>query len=97
MAYALKMSVNGYKHGYCSHWLFVESLPFDSRPGLWMAESPQAWIASARARSGEEVGDQLNSFHEFAESLAHHGQALDLHGDIFLTLLKYAHNGLGGN
>lgn len=95
MAYALNMSVFGYKHGYCSNWLFLESLPFDARPGLWMAESPQAWIAAAHARRGEEVGEQLISYHEFGE--AFRGQTPDFYGDVFLTLVVYAHNGLGGN
>ncbi|RFU24999.1 hypothetical protein B7463_g11329, partial [Scytalidium lignicola] len=95
MAYVLNMSVFGYKYGYCSNWLFMESLPFDARPGLWMAESPQAWIAVAHARSGEEVGEQLNSYHEFAE--AFRGQTTDFCGDAFLTLVAFVHNGLGGN
>lgn len=95
MAYVLNMSVIGYKHGYCSNWLFIESLPFDARPGLWMAESPQAWIAAAHARFGEEVGERLNSYHEFAE--AFRGQTPDFCGDAFLMLVAFAHNGLGGN
>ncbi|KIW13079.1 hypothetical protein PV08_08266 [Exophiala spinifera] len=95
MAYTLNLSVTGYKYGYCPNWLFMESLPFDHRPGLWMAESPQAWIASAHARCGEEVGEQLKSYHEFAEAC--HGQTPDFGGDPFLTLLAFAHNGLGGN
>jgi hypothetical protein len=95
MAYALNMSVIGYKYGYCSNWLFLESLPFDARPGLWMAESPQAWVSVARARSGEEVGERLNSYHEFAE--AYRGQTPDFCGDVFLTLAAFAHIGIGGN
>jgi len=95
MAYVLNLSVFGYKHGYCSNWLYMESLPFDARPGLWMAESPQAWIAAAQARSGKEVGEWLNSYHEFAE--AFRGPTPDFCGDAFLTLVAFAHNGLGGN
>jgi hypothetical protein len=95
MAYALNLSVFGYKYGYCSNWLFMESLPFDARPGLWMAESPHVWIAAAHARFGEEVGERLNSYHEFAT--AFHGQTPDLCGDVFLHLVVLAHNGLGGN
>ncbi|OKL61574.1 hypothetical protein UA08_03439 [Talaromyces atroroseus] len=91
MSYALVMAVSSFNYGYCSHWLFIESLPFDKRPGLWMAESPQAWIAAARARTGEEVGEQLNSFHEFAISCD--GSDLSFCGDEFLALLAFAHNG----
>ena len=89
------MAVFSYKCGYCPNWLFMESLPFDSRPGLWMAESPQAWISVAQVRIGEEVGERLSSYHEFAESV--HGQTSELCGDIFLALLMFAHNGLGGS
>jgi hypothetical protein len=95
MAYVLNLSVFGYKYGYCPNWLFIESLPFDARPGLWMAESPQAWIAGANARSGEEVGERLKSYHEFAT--AFHGRTPDFCGDRFLKLVAFAHNGLGGN
>jgi hypothetical protein len=95
MAYALNMTVFGYKSGYCPNWLFLESLPFDARPGLWMARSPQAWISAAHAGFSEEVGQRLNSYHEFTE--AFHAQTPDFCGDVFLTLLTYVHNGLGGN
>lgn len=94
MSYVLALALAGFQYGYCSNWLFVESLPFDRRAGLWMAESPQAWIAAAGARTGDEVGQQLNSLHEFAESL-HVSPLVDhnFRGDLFLTLLVYAHNG----
>ena len=95
MAYVLNLSVFSYEYGYCSGWLFMESLPFDARPGLWMAESPQAWISVAHTKSGEQVGEQLSSYHEFAE--AFHGQSPDFCGDLFLILAAFAHNGLGGN
>lgn len=73
----------------------MESLPFDARPGLWMAQSPQAWIAAAHARFGEQVGERLNSYHEFAE--AYRGRQSDFCGDLFLSLAALAHNGPGGN
>ncbi|KAL4922672.1 hypothetical protein BDW62DRAFT_215696 [Aspergillus aurantiobrunneus] len=92
MSYVLAMSLSSFKYGYCSHWLFLESLPFDKRAGLWMAESPQSWIAIARAKFGEEVGEQLISFHKFAESL--NGSDVDFRGDSFLALLAYGHNGV---
>lgn len=95
MAYVLNLSVASYKYSYCSNWLFIESLPFDARCGLWMAESPQAWIAAAHARCGEEVGERLNSYHEFAESWK--GRTPDFCGDVFLGLVTFVHNGLGGN
>ncbi|SPO06617.1 uncharacterized protein DNG_09307 [Cephalotrichum gorgonifer] len=92
MAYALNMALSATKDGYCSNWLFFESLPFDSRAGLWMAKSPQAWIAAAGAKSGGEVGEKLNSYHEFAERAAG-GTEGDFCGDVFLRLLEYYHNG----
>lgn len=92
MSYALTMAMSSFKYGYCSNWLFLESLPFDSRAGLWMAESPQAWIAAARARTGEEVGERLQSYHEYSESLI--GVKDDFHGDVFLKLLVNSHNGV---
>lgn len=93
MSYALSLAVSGYKYGYCSNWLFVESLPFDRRPGLWMADSPQAWIAAARSRTGEEVGERLSSLHEFAEDFP--GSDPDICGDEFLALVAFSHNGRG--
>jgi hypothetical protein len=59
-----------------------------------MAESPQAWIATARARTGEEVGERLSSFHEFAEDLD--GSDHNFCGDLFLALLAFGHNGSRG-
>jgi hypothetical protein len=69
----------------------MESLPFDGRPGLWMAESPQAWIAAARARTGEEVGERLDSIHKFAENLDR--SDLTICGDLFLAMVAFGHNG----
>ena len=91
MSYALSLALSSFKYGYCSNWLFVESLPFDRRAGLWMAQSPQAWIAAARARTGGEVGERLISFHEFGESLD--GSDPNFCGDMFLALLAFGHNG----
>ncbi|KAJ5726030.1 uncharacterized protein N7483_007387 [Penicillium malachiteum] len=93
MSYVLHMSVHSYKHGYCPNYLFMESLPFDARPGLWMAESPHAWIAAAHARCGEDVGEELTSYHTFAAGVR--GQTLDFGGDVLLTLAAFAHNGAG--
>ncbi|KAL4810701.1 hypothetical protein BDV18DRAFT_645 [Aspergillus unguis] len=91
MSYALAMGISSYKNGYCAYWLFLESLPFDRRPGLWMGESPQAWIAAAGAKLGEEVGEQLISFHEFAESLDRQGS---FRVDTFMALVALVHNGV---
>lgn len=91
MSYTLVMSISSFQYGYCSHWLFLESLPFDKRVGLWMAGSPQAWIAVAGTRTGQEVGEQLISFHEFGETLD--GSDDDFHGDNFLALVALGHNG----
>jgi hypothetical protein len=95
MSYVFSLALSGFKYGYCSNWLIVESLSFDKRAGLWMAELPQAWIAAARARTGEEVGERLNSFHEFAENLD--GSDSDVCGDVFLALLAFGHNGARKN
>jgi hypothetical protein len=94
MAYELNLSVVSYKNGYCANWLFMESLPFDSRAGLWMAESAQAWMTVAHARYGEEVGERLKSYHQFSETFR--GRMPHFCGDLFLTLLVVAHNGLTG-
>lgn len=91
LSYALSMTFFSFNHGYCSNWLFLESLPFDRRVGLWMAESPQAWIAAAGAKTGEEVGETLSSYHEFAESFR--GSKTDFCGDTYLYMLVYTHNG----
>jgi hypothetical protein len=91
MSHALNFTLSSFKYGYCSNWVFLESLPFDRRPGLWMAQSPQAWIAAAGVRTGEEIGEQLNSFHEFAGQLE--GSDINFHGDTFLHLLVFSHNG----
>ena len=93
MSYALKLGLSSFKYGYCSNWLFIESLPFDGRAGLWMAESPQAWIAAARVKTGEEVGEQLCSVHEFAMSHMHDSGKFDFIGDSFLSLVLRSHNG----
>ncbi|KAL3495444.1 hypothetical protein BJX62DRAFT_185284 [Aspergillus germanicus] len=90
-SYGLGMALSSFKYGYCTHWLFMESLPFDERAGLWMATSPQAWIATAGARTGEDVGEKLISLHEFGQRS--NGPGRDFRGDAFLALLAYAHNG----
>ncbi|RDW93599.1 Zn(II)2Cys6 transcription factor domain-containing protein [Aspergillus mulundensis] len=89
MSYALAMAVNSFTNGYCTYWMFLESLPFDRRAGLWMAESPQAWIANAGVKYGEQVGEQLISFHEFG--LSHHKPGDDFRGDAFLSLVAVGH------
>jgi hypothetical protein len=92
MSYALSMALDSFSYGYCSNWLFLESLPFDRRPGLWMAQSPQAWIAAAGVTTGAVVGERLSSFHEFAEYHAHSDWGFC--GDAFLTLVVTSHNGI---
>ena len=91
MAYCLICSFNAWKHGYCSNWLILESLPFDCRPGLWMAESPQRWIAAAGASVGKEVETELTSVHEFGRKM--NGIDSTFCGDVFLSMLAMAHNG----
>ncbi|KAJ4287701.1 hypothetical protein N0V90_012404 [Kalmusia sp. IMI 367209] len=91
MAYVLICCFNAWKYGYCSNWLLLESLPFDSRPGLWMAESPQAWIAAAGSGTGRNVGTELTSVHEFGGKM----KTIDstFCGDRFLSMIAMAHNG----
>ena len=91
MSYGLSMALHCFKYGYCSNWLFLESLPFDKRPGLWMAQNPQAWIASAGVTTGADVGHALSSLHEFAEN--RRGADQGLCGDEFLLLAVTNHNG----
>ncbi|KAF1966860.1 hypothetical protein BU23DRAFT_592932 [Bimuria novae-zelandiae CBS 107.79] len=90
MAYTLICCFNAWKYGYCSNWLLLESLPFDTRPGLWMAETPQAWIAAAGAGTGQQVGTQLTSVHEFSIKM----KSMDstFCGDVFLSMIAMAHN-----
>jgi hypothetical protein len=91
MSYALYMSITSYRRGYCANWLFLESLPFDRRPGLWIAQSAQAWMAAARVKTGTEVGEVLSSFHEFA--VAMDGPDHTFCGDVFMSIVVYTHNG----
>lgn len=93
-SYSLVLVFGSFKYGYCNNWLFIESLPIDKRAGLWMAQSPQAWLAAAGASRGEDVGEQLNSFHEYAESVR--GTDPQFCGDILLDMLATTHNGPTG-
>ncbi|ETN45626.1 uncharacterized protein HMPREF1541_09458 [Cyphellophora europaea CBS 101466] len=77
--------------GYCVHKLFVESLPFDARPGLWVARSPQAWSASAGHSIGAKVGEQLTSFHDFALSYPHVSESAN--HDPLQRIILVAHYG----
>jgi hypothetical protein len=91
MSHAVSLLYASLKQRFCSTCLFFESLPIDRRLGLWLAESPQAWIATAGAKVGKEVGEQLSSMHEFAQDIDM--TSLDFSGDIFLTLIAIGHNG----
>jgi hypothetical protein len=90
LSYILSCVFTGWKYGFCRHKLIFESLPFDGRVGLWMAESPQAWIAAAGKKSGTDVGTELVSFHEFG-GLVDKGGGLG--SDGFLELVRVGHNG----
>ncbi|CAG9950616.1 unnamed protein product [Clonostachys rosea f. rosea IK726] len=91
MSHILRLAYYSLKHDLCSNCLFFESLPFDKRLGLWMAESPQAWIAAAQVRLGRDVGVQLSSLHQFSQDLD--GTNPELCGDMFLALVAIGHNG----
>lgn len=93
-SFALVMAFSSFKYGYCANWLFIESLPIDRRAGLWMAQSPQAWLSAAGQSKSEDVGEQLNSFHEYAESLK--DSDAQFCGDVFLEMLATSHNGPTG-
>lgn len=78
-----------YQHlrlGFIWHKLFVESLPFDARPGLWCAESSKEWCALV----GEDVCERLTSFHDFSVSNTHES---DSKFDPFARLILVAHHG----
>lgn len=78
-----------YQHlqlGFIWHKLFVESLPFDARPGLWCAESSEEWCALV----GEDVCERLTSFHDFSVSNTHES---DSKVDPFARLILVAHHG----
>lgn len=89
ISYALSMTVVGFRYCYCSNRLFLEPLPFDKRAGLWMAKSPQVWIAAACAKTGEKVGEQLVSVHEFVENIGARSDGFC--GDRFLSLVAVGH------
>lgn len=83
-----------YQHvrlGYIWHKLFVESLPFDARPGLWSAQSPQAWSSVAGEKVCSKVGEQLTSFHDFSVSYPH--VSWDALRDPFTRLILVVHYG----
>ncbi|KAJ5612043.1 hypothetical protein N7510_005237 [Penicillium lagena] len=69
----------------------MEALPFDGRFGLWLAETPQAWIASAGERRGQDVPTKLVSWHEFSISRPVIPMGPD--GDMFMSMLLVSHNG----
>lgn len=71
--------------------LRMEALPFDDRAGLWLAESPQAWVAAAGARRGSEVKVKLVSWHEFG--CMNPPICMSSDGDMFLSMMLVAHNG----
>ncbi|KAF2652026.1 hypothetical protein K491DRAFT_605654 [Lophiostoma macrostomum CBS 122681] len=110
-SYGLIMTLASFNRGYCDGWLFVESLPFDSRPGLWMAMSPQAWIAAAGVKRGEDVvgkgsGSEsgcLESYHEYGERVRKgwRGGEGDAHmvyrEDMFFMLMAFGHEGWEGH
>lgn len=78
-----------YQHlrmGFIWHKLFVESLPFDARPGLWCACSSEEWCALV----GEDVCERLTSFHDFSVSNTHES---DSKVDPFARLILVAHHG----
>lgn len=79
------------KYNHPSEKLRMEALPFDGRPGLWLAESPQAWISAAAARRGEDVQTELVSWHEFSSARPRLPMGYD--GDMFLAMMVVAHNG----
>lgn len=90
-SYVLVCAHTSWRHGYCMHRLDFEAFPFDGRPGLWMAESAQAWIAAAGEVHGEMVGPRLVSFHEFGGENPR--MSWDPEGDIFLDMMVVAHKG----
>lgn len=81
------------KHQYelSENMIRMEALPFDRRFGLWLAETPQAWIASAGARRGQDVQTELVSWHEFSTN--HPVIPMGTDGDIFMSMMLVAHNG----
>ena len=90
-SYVLICAHTSWRHGYCMHRLDFEAFPFDGRPGLWMAESAQAWIAAAGETHGEMVRPRLVSFHEYGGENPR--MSWDPDGDIFLDMMVVAHKG----
>lgn len=79
------------RQGFCWHKLFVESLPFDRRPGLWAAQSLQAWKAAAGNNHASMAGERLISFHDFAVSYPQVSQ--DTIDDPLMRIILVAHFG----
>ncbi|CAL5874687.1 uncharacterized protein PFLUO_LOCUS8988 [Penicillium psychrofluorescens] len=71
--------------------VWMEALPFDGRFGLWLAETPQAWIASAGEKRGQDVQTKLVSWHEFSTNRPVIPMGPD--GDMFMSMMLVSHNG----
>ena len=71
--------------------IHMEALPFDDRGGLWLAKTPQAWVAAAGVRRGAEVKPNLVSWHEFGCKKP--SICMDEDGDQFLSMMLVCHNG----
>jgi len=66
-SYLIRGTFYALKRGYCDYQFFIESLPFDSRTGLWTAMSEEEWQSALVRRHGG-VPTVLTSFREFIES-----------------------------
>ena len=64
-SFLVKSAVSILRYGYCVYQNFLESLPFDPRPGLWEAMSEAEWHSALELQGGKAA--DLVSFREFIE------------------------------
>jgi hypothetical protein len=102
MCYLIEGIYHAWRLGWCTHRMFVYSLPFDTRGAMWHAQSEEEWEDAARSQAAHQkieaassryypgVGD-LASFKEFTLTFAN--APFEVGDDLFQRLLLVAHHG----
>lgn len=62
----IKAAISIIRSGYCLYVPFLESVPFDTRMGVWEATSEDSWQSAVTKHGGQP--EVLTSFREFIES-----------------------------
>ena len=91
MSYLLGGTYSAWKDGWCAHEMFCEALPFSTRGALWLAATPEEWLAIADDGTLASAVNELVSFHEFTDTFAR--APFDPGDDLFQELLLVAHHG----